>query len=370
MQLPGARDCHGRLLVHVFVRKMDTAAFTADETTRAVHFMVEAALRVCPSAQARGLVFLIDMTDSSELTITSCLRSMLPLVSSSSLPVRVGQIFCINPPSSFKILFSMARSMLNQKMSSRIRVVTPEGAQVYFILRPVVVISASCLALTGPCMRGAADGASSWAALRATIGAHDLLVDYGGRLCFAHADWMAALDACLNDGSWPALPVRFSARFSPNVAREVVVAGFCRPAPHPVRVRLRPNAECTEKCGADCSMLRGHLRHPCLAWSSVLAGNPNVCIGWSCFFGMTETRMGVCHVKSYAKCWLRCSTVTWTRSGSLTYGPPETVRRIVAFATSQPSRNCLRVDLRQRTRRHNRCLNLSSRRAFLNNTLI
>ena len=54
MQLPGARDCHGRLLVHVFVRKMDTAAFTADETTRAVHFMVEAALRACPSAQARG----------------------------------------------------------------------------------------------------------------------------------------------------------------------------------------------------------------------------------------------------------------------------------------------------------------------------
>eukprot|EP01047_Picozoa_sp_COSAG01_P065972 COSAG01_NODE_9015_length_2581_cov_128.553183_1_plen_71_part_10 len=46
--------------------------------------------------------------------------------------------------------------------------------------------------------------------------------------------------------------------------------------------------------------------------------------------------------------------MTWTRSGSLTYGPPETVRRIVACATSKPSRNCLRVNLRQREHREQR----------------
>ena len=77
LQLTGARDRRGRLLLHAFARLLDTTAYTLDETMRAVHFVVEAALRVSPAAQARGFLLLVDLTDAAESTVSLCLRSFL-----------------------------------------------------------------------------------------------------------------------------------------------------------------------------------------------------------------------------------------------------------------------------------------------------
>ena len=175
LQLPGARDRRGRLLLHMFARFIDTSTFSADETTRSAHFMVEAALRACPAAQARGVIFLIDMTDTTETAASSCLRSLFPLLASSSLPIRVGAILIVNPPPFFGFLLPIAQQLLSAKMRARLCLVTKDG---------------------------------NYSELRALLDDHSLPVDYGGRLSSAHGMWMAALEACLSgeeSGEWPPL---------------------------------------------------------------------------------------------------------------------------------------------------------------------
>ena len=95
MQLTGGQDRWGRKIIHVFARlhadsSAGSRAFTKEETTRAVHFVLECALRGSAAAQARGVVYLIEMGDASEAVLTHCLSSLLPLLASSAMPVRVG----------------------------------------------------------------------------------------------------------------------------------------------------------------------------------------------------------------------------------------------------------------------------------------
>jgi hypothetical protein len=178
MQLTGAHDRLGRQIIHVLAAAHGdhTDSFSVEETTRTVHFMIECCLRCSVAAQARGVVFIIDMKGASEGVITRCLRSLLPMLTAASLPLRVGRIYIINPPAFVKIVFPLASGLISQTMKKRLTFLAP----------------------------------GQLGELRRHIDDANLPAEYGGHLQSQHDAWVAALEGCLAADSqtlWPPLPV-------------------------------------------------------------------------------------------------------------------------------------------------------------------
>ena len=177
LQLTGAHDRLGRQIIHVLADAHGdySDSFSVAETTRAVHFMIECCLRSSVAAQARGVVFIIDMKGAAEGVITSCLRSLLPMLTEAAMPLRVGRIYIINPPGFVKLVFPLASGLISQTMRKRLTFL-------------------------------AADQIGE---LRRHIDDANLPAEYGGQLRSQHSAWMAALERCLAADSqtlWPPLP--------------------------------------------------------------------------------------------------------------------------------------------------------------------
>jgi hypothetical protein len=178
MQLTGGHDRLGRQIIHVLAGAHGESGgeFSMEETTRAVHFMVECCLRGSATAQARGVVFIIDMKGASETAITNCLRSLLPMLTAAALPLRVGRIYLINPPAFFKLVFPLASGLINQTMRKRLTFLRAEQL----------------------------------GELRRQIADVNLPAEYGGLLQSQHETWMENLEGCLaadSESLWPPLPV-------------------------------------------------------------------------------------------------------------------------------------------------------------------
>ncbi len=178
IQLTGAHDRLGRQIIHVLADAHGdhSDTFGIEETTRAVHFMIECCLRCSVAAQARGVVFIIDMKGASEGVVTRCLRSLLPMLTAASLPLRVGRIYIINPPAFVKIVFPLASGLISQTMKQRLTFLAPDQL----------------------------------GELRRHIDDANLPVEYGGHLQSQHDAWAAALEGCLATDSetlWPPLPM-------------------------------------------------------------------------------------------------------------------------------------------------------------------
>lgn len=115
----GGKDRVGRYLVQMTMRNTRPDLFSAEDTMRGIHLVLETLLRAYPDAQARGVALVADLRDVAFKNLDPRVPKLLGPAMSSVLPVRLGRFHMCCPPWFFKLVFPLMMRFQSPKMKSR-----------------------------------------------------------------------------------------------------------------------------------------------------------------------------------------------------------------------------------------------------------
>ncbi len=129
----GARDRHGRHILHVRIRDADPGLFTPEDVVRALALAAEWTLRTYPAARTHGVVVLVDAAGTGLTGVDTRLPGAMMHAFSRTMPLRVAAFCVLNPPWFLRPVLALATALMGAKLRSRVRVFgRPEELAPYF----------------------------------------------------------------------------------------------------------------------------------------------------------------------------------------------------------------------------------------------
>jgi tyrosine-protein phosphatase non-receptor type 9 len=113
-------DNEGRAVIHVRLKLHDKSKFTPDDTKRAWHYLVMRALARDARTQARGVIFVSDMHDSTMANLDPAVPKAIIGALRECVPMRVHNGFIVRPRWFFSLVFPIVRAFMSEKMKRRI----------------------------------------------------------------------------------------------------------------------------------------------------------------------------------------------------------------------------------------------------------
>lgn len=115
-------DPMGRALFFFQPARQDRTAYTRESMTRAVWYMIHAALVEQPEAQKHGLIFLIHPRGAQLSQFDRGLMKMMLSSIQGILPGRLSAFHICQPPAFIKIILPIAKLFMNDITKKRLRV--------------------------------------------------------------------------------------------------------------------------------------------------------------------------------------------------------------------------------------------------------
>ena len=117
----GNKDKDGRYVLTLRLRLTDPKRWPPRYAVRTVHSAIELLLRKFPESQARGIVFVNDMTGAKMSNADSRVPRELFAAFSNKLPLRFGCVYAVNPPLFMRFIWPIVRHFMSRKMQSRMK---------------------------------------------------------------------------------------------------------------------------------------------------------------------------------------------------------------------------------------------------------
>lgn len=122
----GNTDKEGRYVLTLKLRLTDPKRWPPRYAVRTVHSAIEILLRNYPESQARGIVFVNDMTGAKMSNADSRVPRELFAAFANKLPLRFGCVYAVNPPLFMRFIWPIVRHFMSRKMQSRMKLL-PRG---------------------------------------------------------------------------------------------------------------------------------------------------------------------------------------------------------------------------------------------------
>ncbi|EGD81673.1 hypothetical protein PTSG_02387 [Salpingoeca rosetta] len=117
----GNKDKQGRYVLTIRLCLTDPKRWPPRYAVRTVHSAIEMVLRNHPESQARGIVFVNDMTGAKMSNADSRVPRELFSAFANKLPLRFGCVYAVNPPLFMRFVWPIVRHFMSRKMQSRMK---------------------------------------------------------------------------------------------------------------------------------------------------------------------------------------------------------------------------------------------------------
>eukprot|EP00049_Salpingoeca_infusionum_P022489 m.7041 g.7041 ORF g.7041 m.7041 type:complete len:362 (+) comp5214_c0_seq1:576-1661(+) len=120
----GNKDKTGRYILTLRPSRNNPAIFSPRYTITNIHAAIECLLRHYPEAQARGVVFVCDLSGYTIKHMDSRIPREVFTAFSKRIPVRFGGVYVLNPPFFMRMVFPIVRAFMSEKMKERMKLIS------------------------------------------------------------------------------------------------------------------------------------------------------------------------------------------------------------------------------------------------------
>jgi len=132
MSIPDARDKKGRKILNITPKNLDSALDGVEDRARTLLYLLHQEI-VSERTQQEGFVVIIDLAGVGMHVINRPAQKLVSEVLQNAFPAKIKQIFIVNIPWFFNVLFSIAQMFMKPKMKQRVKVIYTSEELLEFI---------------------------------------------------------------------------------------------------------------------------------------------------------------------------------------------------------------------------------------------